>query len=274
MTIPKRHHYVPRFILANFVDNTGKLWVRRLEDGRVWPASPEDVYVERHRYSFVDVEGKHDPALECAYSVLEGMTKPVIDKLLKAARTSQSPVITAGEKSVWDEFLYHQMKRVPAAISAVIEKQDWNTRLEAVIESLQKRGVDMDDKALAELRSSEGLKRLAQNATVKALSSDSPLIRVLLGAANIEIGVAPMGSSFVISSHPIAGVSKALESTDAETPERWLPIASDVAVRIAFDCVSRTQTLSPEKITLININSRMQGDFLAGASEALVESVD
>ena len=273
MNIPKRHHYVPRFILANFVDGAGKLWVRRVNGGTVWSAVPEDVYVERHRYSSIDPAGNRDPELEKAYSVLEGVTKPIVDQLLVAGRTGRSPVITRAEKAAWDEFLYHQMKRVPAATAALEEKSDWGERLDSAIEGLRERDLVADEQTLAELRSSDGLARLKQNATVKALFSNSPLVRILLGAANIEVGVAPNGGQFVISSHPIAGIRAGLQSVKGGAPEMWLPIASDVAVRVAFDGEHRTVALMPDKVASINHDNCIQGDFIAGASKKLVKSV-
>ena len=273
MSIPKRHHYVPRFILANFVDAEGKLWVRRVSDGMVWSAVPEDVYVERHRYSSIGPAGKRDPELEKAYSVLEGVTKPVVDKLVAAGRSSQTPAITIAEKAAWDEFLYHQMKRVPAVTAALEKKQGWGERLEAAVERLRERGLVADEETLAEMRSPAGLARLKQNATVKALSADSPLVRILLGAANIEVGTAPIGTSFVISSHPIAGIRSGILLAKSDGAEMWMPIASDVAVRVAFDATLRTVPLTTDKVTSINRDSRAQGEFLAGASKHLIESM-
>jgi hypothetical protein len=262
MSIPKRHHYVPRFILANFVDGTGTLWVRRVKEGTIWSAVPEDVYVERHRYSSVDPAGNRDPELEKAYSVLEGVTKPIVDQLLVAGRSGRPPDITVAEKAVWDEFLYHQMKRVPAATTALEKKQGWSERLDAAVEKLRGRGLAVDEGTMAELRSPDGLARLKQNATVSALFADSPLVRILLGAANIEVGVAPNGASFVISSHPIAGIRAGLQSVKSGISEMWLPIASDVAVRVVFGGEPRAVALTPDKVASINRDSCAQGDFL------------
>lgn len=116
MTNPQRQHYVPRFILANFVDDAGKLWIRRVSGGDTWFAKPDDVYVERHRYSWLDEDGSREPELERAYSVLEGGTASVVAEFLQAARVGRSPVLTTVEMSTWTEFLYHQMKRVPASL--------------------------------------------------------------------------------------------------------------------------------------------------------------
>lgn len=272
MSIPKRHHYVPRFVLANFVDHAGKLWVQRVSGGEVWSAVPENVYVQRYAYSLVDAEGNRDPEVERAYSVLEGAPKPIVDKFLAAGRTGSPPVITVAEKAVWDEFLYHQMKRVPAVMATLEAKQGWADRLEAVVERLRERGLAVDEEELADLRSPASL-ALKRNAQVKALSTDSPLIRVLLGAASIEIGAAPAGNSLVISSHPIAGIRAGIQSAETGASEMWLPIASDVAVKVSFGGQPQTVELTPDKVASINRDSRAQGEFLAGASEKIVKSV-
>ena len=273
MIIPKRHHYVPRFFLANFVDGAGKLWVRRASGGPVWSAAPEDVYVERHRYSSIDETGNRNPELEREYSVLEGAAKPVIDKLLAAGRNKRPPALEVSEKAVWNEFLYHQMKRVPAVTAALVKKQSWSERLEDALQKLLDGGVSIDQETADDLRSRNSLARLSQNATVKALSADSPLVRVMLGAATVELGVAPPGTSFIISSHPIAGFRAGLQSAMSAASEMWLPIASDVAARLTFGEEPRTVELLAEKVSKINLDSSAQGEFLAGASQELVEAV-
>ena len=273
MTAPKRHHYVPRFILANFVDASGALWVRRATGGPAWSSAPEDVYVERHRYSLIDEQGNKDTRLEGAYAVLESATKPVIDKLLMAARSKTPPNINSGEKAVWDEFLYHQMKRVPAVTDKLAERQSWEDRLENAKEKLLARGVSVDEATLADVRSPKSIARIKQNATVKALAADSPLIRMLLGASSVELGVAPSGEAFVIGSRPIAGADAGLLSAADGSATLWFPIAWDIAVRPIFGGPGKTNVLSPDAVTAINNNSLRQSDFLAGHSKLFVESV-
>lgn len=273
MSIPKRHHYVPRFLLVNFLDNEGKLWVRQCDNEKVWQNSPEAAYVERHRYSLIDYKGHRDPALEQTYAVLEGATKTIVDKLLCAARSDRSPNLEQAEKAIWDEFIYHQMKRVPAVTNMLAEKLSWAERLEAAICTLRSRGIQIDSEELAKIRSPEVLDRITQNATVKALAADSPIIRTLLGAAEIEIGVAKNSSAFVIGSRPIGRAGEGLLSASQGKALMWFPIASDVAVRPLFDGDGRTIRLDDEAVHAINTESLRQSDYVAGHSKELVQSI-
>jgi len=273
MTNPKRHHYVPRFILANFVDGTGKLWVRRVSGGNIWFAKPDDVYVEGHRYSWLTKDGSREPELERAYSVLEGETAPVVAEFLQAAREGRSPVLTAAAMNTWTEFLYHQMKRVPAVTEALLRSRSWEARLEGAIRALRDRGITVDEVTLTDLRSPDGLARLSQNATVGALFADAPLIKHLLAAATVELGLAPVGSSLLIGSHPIAGVRSGIEAAAQLSTDMWFPIAANVAVKVAFGGEARTVALTAEKVASINRDSCLQSEYVAGGSSQLVEAV-
>jgi hypothetical protein len=273
MTNPKRHHYVPRFILANFVDDVGKLWVTRVSGGNVWSAKPDDVYVEGHRYSWLTKDGSRDSELEQAYSVLEGETVPVVAEFLRAARARCSPVLTAAAMDTWTEFLYHQMKRVPAVTYALVRTRSWEARLELAIGALRDRGITVGEDKLTDLRSPDGLARLFQNATVGALLADAPPIRQLLASATVELGLAPVGSSFLIGSHPIAGVRSGIEGAPQLSTDMWLPIASNVAVKVAFGGKARTVALTAEKVASINRDSCLQSEYVAGSSRELVGAV-
>ena len=43
MSVPKKHHYVPQFLLHNFADERGQLVVRRTDQQREYGASVRDL---------------------------------------------------------------------------------------------------------------------------------------------------------------------------------------------------------------------------------------
>lgn len=200
MTSPKRHHFVPRFILANFAGADGRLWVGSRATRKTWNTAPENVFVEQHRYSAIRDDGSRDPALEARYSKLEGDAKPIVDTILASARAGRPPVTSASDKRTWDAFFYHQVKRVPAVSSALAGKQGWAERLEVAIARLEKAGVRADAATLEKLRSDQGLEVIAQNAKVKALATEpSAALEVLLQASTLEVAVASEGAAFLIA---------------------------------------------------------------------------
>lgn len=74
MNGPKLHHYVPRFHLKRFADNTGKLWVWDKERDTIFRAAPERMAAQTHFYRLPDLAtAGHDPLmLEKQFASLEG----------------------------------------------------------------------------------------------------------------------------------------------------------------------------------------------------------
>ncbi|MGO6755916.1 DUF4238 domain-containing protein (plasmid) [Rhizobium ruizarguesonis] len=272
MSQPKRHHYVPRFLLANFVNTNGKLWVRRAKAPSVWSASPENTFLERHRYSSIDDQGNYDTELEQTYSALEGAAKPIVDKFIDCGRAQTVPTISPTEKATWDQFCYQQMKRVPEVTNQLAMRLPWAERLEQAISQAVEMGITADQAILDEVRSPEGLARIRQNATVKALAAESKVIMAMLAAANYEIGITS-GDEFVVGSRPIAMASHGLADAEAGKTTMWFPLASDVAVRPRFSGTSSTRRLSTKEVSEINEHIIRQSEYVAGASESLLKSL-
>ena len=101
--IPKRHHFVPEMLQANFANAEGILHFFRKEqvaDG-VRAASPGDLFVKNHLYSSVDKEKRKDPALELWFSKLETKISPLIRRILVEARRDKVYSLTREEKEDW-----------------------------------------------------------------------------------------------------------------------------------------------------------------------------
>lgn len=77
----------------------------------------------------------------------------------------------------------------------------------------------------------------------------------------------------MIGSHPIAGIPSGLTAGAELSTDMWFPIASDVAVKVAFGGIARTVALTAETVTSINRDSCRQSEYVAGASGQLVETV-
>lgn len=211
-------------------------------------------------------------ALEEAYSALEGAAKPVIDKFIDGGRAKTLPTFSPEEKATWDEFCYHQMKRVPEVTSKLAVRLTWPERLEQALSKAAEMGLTADQTILDGLRSPEGLAKIRQNATVKALAADSPLIMAMLSAANFEIGFTS-GDEFVIGSRPIAMASEGLVQAEVGKTAMWFPLAPDVAVRPKFNGPSSLRQLSAKQVREINEHILRQSDYVASASETLLRSL-
>lgn len=77
MTIPKRHHWVPRFYLRRFaIPNPNRraeqVWIYHRKEGEPKRTSINNIAVEKFLYSPEDEDGRRDPRLERKLADLEG----------------------------------------------------------------------------------------------------------------------------------------------------------------------------------------------------------
>ena len=80
MTIPKRHHYLPRFYLERFASRDGHFWLYDRSLGSYRRVSSRNAAVRRYYYSTEDEEGQRFHDFEDFLSRIEGLAKPIFDK--------------------------------------------------------------------------------------------------------------------------------------------------------------------------------------------------
>jgi len=80
MTIPRVHHYLPQFYLRRFCRDD-YLWVYDRYKNEFRNQTPKNIAVEKDYYIVVDEVGKKKAEIETFFSVIEGKTNPVIEKI-------------------------------------------------------------------------------------------------------------------------------------------------------------------------------------------------
>lgn len=266
MSQPKRHHYVPQFLLRRFVDENGQLAVYRKSDGKTWTTTPGNLFVERDLYSTTK-DGTLDPKLEHEYSQLEGDANLVISRFIASAGQGQIPVISSEEKRTFGDFFYQQIKRVPEMFRALEVQKDFANRLEQKIGDVESRlGYSLSEDEKSNLLTPQSISRIQKNATVKSLGDINSNIRARLLSMSLEIVVAPAGVSFVIGSQPVSR-SKQGNPVGSFDPNvhLWLPVSSSIAVRYAsFDDPIRIANVSSSEVDSINRQIYRQSEMIAG----------
>jgi hypothetical protein len=83
MTISRRHHYIPRFLIDNFTDIDNKVWVYNKEEGKMLKnkQSSKSIFFEMDRNNF-DVNGKTIDNIELMYSEVDNLLSKNLDKVL------------------------------------------------------------------------------------------------------------------------------------------------------------------------------------------------
>ena len=107
MSQPKRHHYVPRFYLKNFVNDKGYLWVYDRQEDTYSEQRPEHTAVQKDYYTIKDKHGNKDTEIEKLFSMIESKASAVIKKIVSGVSINQE------DKDNLALFISCQMARVP-----------------------------------------------------------------------------------------------------------------------------------------------------------------
>jgi hypothetical protein len=278
--IPKRHHYVPISLLERFTNEDGKLYVfdKRLPEKGVRISTPEDVFVERHLYSIMKKDGTKDTWLEEEYADLEGVSKPVIGKIVAEARESRVPEFSTQEREIFDVFFYQQWKRVPQVRDKVFAQEDPQSRLSRSIAEFETEARPLTDAERRDYQDPETIKRLMHNAMITALAGPSSEVLALLREKGILIGIIRKATkSFVIGSLPVAKMTyPGREHLSDPSVEIWLPLAFDVVVTLASLPSARELLREMQDDAIVrHINETVfkQSTIIAGRSLKLLESL-
>jgi len=110
MGIKKRHHYIPKFYLEGFIEAHHRpyLWVYEKGNARIIKATPADIAVEKHYFSFFTLSGEKDSdTLENAMAEIERDSAPVFKKIVQEQSLSKK------DRAYFATFLTFMMVRVP-----------------------------------------------------------------------------------------------------------------------------------------------------------------
>ena len=95
-----RQHYIPQWLLRNFLDSNGKIYgfVTSNPDGGVFATAPKKLMVEKDLYTLRGESWPDEQAAEKEFSRREDLMKPVADKIILAARNNALPRLTLRER--------------------------------------------------------------------------------------------------------------------------------------------------------------------------------
>jgi hypothetical protein len=108
--VGNRHHIVPRFLLARFASEDGKLRVRNRRDGKASTRSISDLAV-RDFYTAVTDSSGLDSSLESLLSTVEGGTAEILRQHLDFGAFVKPRAFTPEERATLDAFVAMQAVR-------------------------------------------------------------------------------------------------------------------------------------------------------------------
>lgn len=215
MSRPKRHHYVPQFVLRQFRDAHGQLHLFDKKRERLYCGAPNSVFFEKHLYRiFTPPTGEPSHEVEKRLSSIESEASPVVQKILRSARYGVNPGLSAEERYAWAHLYHAQSRRTPENLASCLK----------------------DDEALSDQARALGLSLreiddiVMENALPLFASGESPGLGVERYCRNVGLMTSVLlqpEHGFVIGS---AGMP--LGSNEPNPFFRgWFPLTPDVAVR-------------------------------------------
>jgi hypothetical protein len=278
MNTPKRHHYVPEFLQRQFVNETGGLWTfdyRNREKG-IWCGTGDNLLVEGHLYSYINSDGTKDVSLERWFSELEGISGPIVEKLIGSARKGVLPGLSRTERETWDFFLYQQWRRVPDLFASLLSPEQHQREIEELLDELHAAGRPVTNYERSELLAPTSLKRMRRNVRVATLKTGSGTVLSTLAARGIAVArISNPRKSFILGSRPVVKLTLpgVTELSDPRV-ELWLPISYDVMVGLGS--IEHQEMLVPVNARQVRHQNEalaMQSSQIIGRSRELVQSL-
>jgi Protein of unknown function (DUF4238) len=243
--VPKKHHYVPQFLLRNFAfkqkknkKTTAKIWVFDKKENRIFPSAINNIAHENNFYKLPNVDGKNSVDLEFFLEYVDTEASKVILKIVKDAHLC---MLTDDDFSCLAEFFAVQMSRVPAVESAFVEMRK---------EMVKRFGHDLrlgnDEKTIGEF-TGEYDKALALSAMIE---SSKKLCNGLLTNKAILLMQAGVHNEFIISDNPVIKENNISQPTPmgnlgvmSKGIQLHLPVAADL--QICYICLHAFNLWSP-----------------------------
>ncbi|WP_420429106.1 DUF4238 domain-containing protein [Kordiimonas sp.] len=279
MNEPRRHHYIPQFILRNFCANDGFLFAysKQSERSSVYQVKPKNVFLRKDLYAFEGAGGELNVSLEKGYARLESSVAPIVERMVNAVREGDVPLMSREERGIWDAFFYHQLKRTPDYHNPIIARQNFDKILADGIAEWEAQKGKLSQEKLREFSDPIKRKKIRQQAKIIGLAKSNPEVSRLLAKMGIRIlKIVDAKKSFVVGSNPVVrmGPPNAGYLGHPEY-EMWLPIAHDIAVSPnGSETGVQTHFLNDHNaIRRLNAKLFAQSEMIAGRSKQLVKSL-
>ena len=297
---PAKQHYIPRFLLKQFLDESGRLWVHDKDRRKTYSTSPRKAFVQRDLYTtfgFAHIPKDTDPEAflqsmtkDYTYETerfgtnLEGNVAPIVSRIIQKARSGQLPRLTEREAAYWKRFMLAIARRTPESQRRATSISGDDAFYEALKARAEAENYKLPDQEslYRDPRIRKLMERVLANVNAKFAAGDSPREKLEEDRFCRETGLCVAvirdpgaRNGFLIGSHGLAILQGGPlgDSIDGS----WLPIAHDVAV---------LATSAPDKeflldlgsarrrvVEAINAASYTQSRIVAGRSEELVRSL-
>ena len=260
-------HYVPNFILRNFADDNGVLWVLDKETGKCF----SDKGGDKRRYRAFAERDYNPPHTESVLADIESSAAPVVERLIEHARCGMPPELDPASKGRLCTFLLIQSLRVPRVKNWVISEH-WE----------YERDKELLWQIFSELRNADFPGGLEADAADSTIENHEQLEKIFwLRMMKMNIFVATLGGTrgygLIVGDEPCLMRQYLVRSGDVVV----MPLASDVWLELSRpeDLPGGLSKLDRAWTEALNLQTFEKARrFVAGSSEDclrnLVPAVD
>ena len=282
---PKATHYIPRFLLAEFANHKGFLFIFDKKMEKLYEMTPQNAFLENHLTRMYDLEsGEYSYEAEKILSDIESQAAPVVCKIINCARKRRNPGLSSIEREHWGLFYHSMCRRNPEFAEEMLkhDEQFDDVFYMACKRVLQQQGMNVPSRERIDSHPilSKAKNHMKKNNKARFASGDHEFLQAdakrFAREAGLLIAVIQQPRrSFVIGSHSVANVPRVRNRDRAHGA--WLPIAHDVIVTPTssprIELVPLLDRNSDDFIRRINAASFRQSRFVAGRSESLLHSL-
>lgn len=128
MSEAKFHHYVPRFYLSRFCDQTNKIWIFDKIANKVFTTAPENIGGVNHFYRIGEFEEQGlDPLImEKQFSALEAEASNITQDWFKQILNSSNVIIPEVNRDIMSLYITTQLLRTVEAREQIVQFSDVN----------------------------------------------------------------------------------------------------------------------------------------------------
>lgn len=273
---PKRHHYIPQFILRNFTDHNGKLYCFDKRLSKTFTSVPTNVFVKNNLNTHKYEDGTTSTHLESSLSKeIESPAAVVVEKIITSARHGDNLELTQSEQKVWINFLYAQLMRHPHQRDFVQNKN----HIHQILDDIECNTDHLIPEMRKYFEDPERKKRMANNAWQNAVmppQEDQGQVMPILKSRSIgTILLTKKSKSFVIGDIPIIRLPSPETSLQAPEVRLLYPVSKDVIIKWGLSDGDEYLLLVSDNscIRALNEASLRQSNIIAGCSEKLIQSL-
>lgn len=268
---PKRHHYIPKFIIKNFYNEGGRTFYFEKKNKTLKSKVAKSIFWAENLYSIVKSDDTYDPFIESAFSPLETRWAELFREINNIIRSGKHPIINAGHRYAIQSFLYYQSKRTPQRLDAI----DARPHVDAVLEEFRKLHPNRADEAES-LVKGPACESIVKSAKAYAVAYNGGAVMDIMNRKDLVfLTTGSSKMSFILGSSPLRRFGVGSSDLRHSSVELSMPIAPDVVVGLAgMGGAIRFATVNDSQaVRRYNEDTAADSEAFIGQSEKLVRSL-